>query len=278
MSLLKLLKKAFHAWMKDKAPRMGAALAFYTVFSLAPLLILVIAVGGLFFGESVAQTQIITQIAALIGQEGGQAVATLIEAARRPSSGVLATIIGILTLLIGSTGALVELQDGLNRVWKVRDDTGFAILLRQRLMSLALILGIAFLLLVSLVVSAIIAALGTFVSGHVPATEWFWHGSDFIVSCAVVTVLFAMIFKILPDTSVRWNDVWIGATATSILFTLGKFLMGLYIGKSAITSAYGAAGSFVVVLMWVYYSAVLLYYGAEFTKAYADAYGSRKDS
>jgi len=255
---------------------MGAALAFYTAFSLAPLLILIIALGGFLFGPARAEAQIIYQIRQLIGNQGAEAIRTLIDAARQPATGFFATAIGVFTLLIGATGALVELQDGLNRVWKVPEGTGgLGHLLFQRVASLTLVLAVAFLLLVSLVISATLAAVGTFLSGRYPLNELGWQGIDFFLSWGVITILFAMIYKILPETAIHWRDVWIGAAATSLLFVLGKFLVGLYIGKSAITSAYGAAGSFAVVLIWVYYSSLLLYYGAEFTKAYADRFGSR---
>lgn len=274
--VMKLLRQAFAKWMKDNALRMGAALSFYTVFSLAPLLIIVIAVSGIVFGQSVAQEQILNQIAQLIGAEGAQAVQALLVAARQQSSSHLPTVVSIMTLLVGATGALVELQDGLNRVWDVPEVTGrFMVIVLQRLISFALILCIAFLLLVSLVVSAMLSMVGTFLSGRLPGSSFFWQSADFILSWAVITMLFAIIYKILPDTSVHWRDVWMGSAVASVLFTLGKFFVGLYIGRSALASTYGAAGSFVVVLVWVYYSALLLYYGAEFTKVYAHRIGSQ---
>jgi len=254
---------------------MGAALSFYTAFSLAPLLILVITTCGLFFGRDTATREIIAQISQLIGHEGAESVQALLSATQRPVGGFFATTIGVGTLFIGATGALVELQDGLNRIWNAKEHGGFMTLLRQRLLSLALLIGIAFLLLVSLVFSAGISAVDTLLSGRYPISELFWHSTDILFSWLLITVLFAMIYKILPDTFIRWNDVWIGAAVASLLFTLGKFLVGLYIGKSAITLDYGTAASFVVVLIWVYYSTLLLYYGAEFTKVYADRFGSR---
>jgi membrane protein len=274
-TLVTLFKEAFQAWLKDEALRMGAALAFYTAFSLAPLLVLVVAVGGFLFNKSLIEDQIIFQMTTLMGRQGADMVHTLILAAHHPTSGILATLTGVLTLLIGATGALVELQDGLNRIWKVPESKNIWLpILTHRLLSLALILGIAFLLLVSLIISALFAAIGTFLSGRYPVNPLFWQGMDIAVSWCVITLLFAQIYKILPDALIRWNDVWIGAATASILFTVGKFLVGVYIVKSAMASTYGAAGSFVVLLVWVYYSSLLLYYGAEFTKVYADRFGS----
>ena len=255
---------------------MSAALAFYTVFSLAPILIVAIAIAGLVFGQKVALDQVIDQIQQLIGRQSAEAVQAMIEASVKPSSSIIATVIGVITLLVGASGALVELQEGLNRIWKVKAAGGMIYILKQRLTSLAFVAGIAFLLLVSLVISAGLSALGTLISHHLTAREALWQGTDFILSCFVITALFAMIFKTLPEAFIRWNDVWMGAAVTAVLFTTGKFLMGLYLGKGALTSTYGAAGSFAAVLMWVYYSALVLYFGAEFTKAYADRYGSRR--
>jgi membrane protein len=271
-----LIKQVISQGWRDEVPRMSAALAFYTVFSLAPILIVAIAIAGLVFGQKVALDQVVDQIQQLIGRQSAEAVQAMIEASVKPSSSIMATIIGVVTLLVGATGALVELQEGLNRIWKVKAAGGMIYILKQRLTSLAFVAGIAFLLLVSLVISAGLSALGTLISHHLTAREALWQGTDFILSCFVITALFAMIFKTLPEAFIRWNDVWMGAAVTAVLFTTGKFLMGLYLGKGALTSTYGAAGSFAAVLMWVYYSALVLYFGAEFTKAFADRYSSRR--
>jgi membrane protein len=271
-----LIKQVISQGWRDEVPRMSAALAFYTVFSLAPILIVAIAIAGLVFGQKVALDQVVDQIQQLIGRQSAEAVQAMIEASVKPSSSIMATVIGVITLLVGASGALVELQEGLNRIWKVKAAGGMIYILKQRLTSLAFVAGIAFLLLVSLVISAGLSALGTLISHHLTAREALWQGTDFILSCFVITALFAMIFKTLPEAFIRWNDVWMGAAVTAVLFTMGKFLMGLYLGKGALTSTYGAAGSFAAVLMWVYYSALVLYFGAEFTKAYADRYGSRR--
>jgi len=272
-----LIKQVISQGWRDEAPRVSAALAFYTVFSLAPILIVAIAIAGLVFGQKVALDQVVDQIQQLIGRQSAEAVQAMIEASVRPSSSIMATVIGVITLLVGASGALVELQEGLNRVWKVKAAGGLIYIIKQRLTSLAFVAGIAFLLLVSLVISAGLSAIGTLISHHLTAREALWQGTDFVLSCFVITALFAMIFKTLPEAFIRWNDVWMGAAVTAVLFTTGKFLMGLYLGKGALTSTYGAAGSFAAVLMWVYYSALVLYFGAEFTKAYADRYGSRRN-
>jgi len=273
-----LLKQTVYQWFDDQAPRMSAALAFYTVFSLAPILILAIAIAGFVFGQKSAQDQIVDQIQQIIGPQSAQAVQAMIESSMKPFSGLAAASIGILTLLTGATGALVELQEGLNRVWKVHTIDTVVHLIKQRLTSLTLVAGIAFLLLVSLVISAVLSIAGTFMRHQVTMQDALWHGMDLLISCIVMTALFAMIFKILPEVFIPWNDVWIGGVVTAALFTLGKFLMALYIAKGSLTSTYGAAGSFVAILMWVYYSALVLYFGAEFTKAYADRYGSRRSA
>jgi membrane protein len=276
MMIRALVKQSITQWFEDQVPRMGAALAFYTVFSLAPILIVAIAIASFVFGRQAAQDQIVDQIQQIIGSQSAETVKEMITASAKPSSGIAATLIGVVTLLIGATGALVELQEGLNRIWKVKTADNIFHLIQQRLTSLALVGGIAFLLLVSLVISAMLSIAGTVMRHHMAMREALWHGTDFVLSCIVLTALFAMIFKTLPELFIPWTDVWMGAMVTAALFTAGKFLMALYIGKGALTSTYGAAGSFVAVLMWVYYSALVLYFGAEFTKTYADRYGSRK--
>ena len=265
-----ILKEALVAWNEDRVPRLGAALAYYTLFSLAPLLMIVVAVASLVFGEQAAQGQIADEIKGLVGDKGADAIQAILQnAGARKSSGVVATVIGITTLLFGASGVFGELQDALNTIWGVKPKPGRGILgiVRSRFFSFAMVLGIVFLLLVSLVVSAALAAFGKFGGGTVPTP--LFHIVDLVVSIVVVAVLFATIFKILPDVRIAWRDVWIGAFATSVFFTFGKILIGLYLGRSSVGSAFGAAGSLVVVLVWIYYSAQILFLGAELTKAYA---------
>ena len=271
------IKEAFEDWSEDRASRLAAALAYYTIFSLAPLLIIAIAIAGLAFGREATQGQIVNQISGLIGAEGAEGIETLIESASKPSSGVIATAFGIIVLLIGASGFFGQLQDGLNTIWEVKPRPGRGILgiIKDRFLSFTMVLGVGFLLLVSLVISAGVVALGEFLGTFMPGTVIVGYILNVIISLLVTTLLFATIFKILPDVKISWKDVWIGAAATAFLFTVGKLLLGLYLAKANIASAYGAAGSLVVILVWVYYSAMILFLGAEFTQVYANRYGSR---
>ena len=272
-----LLKETFSGWNEDDAPRLAAALAFYTVFALAPLLVIVVAIAGLVFGEETARGQIIGQIEGLVGTASAEATQDLLEKISQPESGFIASAIGVATFLIGAWFVFGELQNALDAIWGVKPRPGRSILavLRERFVSFTMMLGIGFLLLVSLVISAALAGVSTFVGGLLREIEPVLHILNFIISFGVITVLFAMIYKILPDVQIRWNDVWIGAATTSLLYTIGKFLIGLYLGKSSVGSAYGAAGSLVIILVWVYYASQILFFGAEFTKVYAKKYGSR---
>lgn len=275
-SIFALLKQAFSEWLEEGVSRLGAALAFYTLFAIAPLFVIVLAIAGLWFGEEAARRELFGQVSGLVGTEGSEAVQALVSAADRPKAGAVATVSAVVTLFVGATGVFVQLQDALNFVWGVRRKPGRGLwhFVKNRLLSFAMIVGIGFLLLVSLVVSAAISALGGFLVGLLPAQEAIWQGLNFVVSFAVITLLFAMIFKVLPDVKIGWRDVWTGAIITALLFNAGKFLFGLYLGRSSIASAYGAAGSLVVVLMWVYYSAQILFFGAKFTQVYSNQYGS----
>ncbi len=273
-----LLKATFSEWSEDKASRLAAALAYYTVFSLAPLLIIAIAVAGMVFGQEAARGEIVAQIESVVGQQGAEAIQTMIaNAGQSTDGGIIATVIGLATLIFAATGAFAQLQDALNTVWEVSPETGSGVLgmIRTRFLSFTMILGIGFLLLVSLVISAALSAIGGFFGNLLPGYDILWQGVNFLISFGVTTLLFAMIFKVLPDVDIAWSDVWVGALVTALLFTLGKFLIGLYLGRSSVSSTYGAAGSFVVVLLWVYYSAQILLLGAEFTQVYANRYGSR---
>jgi len=273
-----LTKAAAASWMDDYAQSMGAALAYYTMFSIAPLLLIVISVAGLIFGADAARGEIVAQLRGLMGPQGAIAVQSLLEGASRPADSIPAMVLGAVLLLVGATSVFAELQDALDRIWRApkRLKTGVWTLLRARLLSFGLIMGIGFLLMVSLVVSAALAALGR---------RWGMFFSDwrllavlinFILSFLITTTFFALIYKLMPRVDVDWADVWIGAVVTSLLFTVGKSLISLYIGRSGVTSGFGAAGSLVVLLVWVYYSAQVFLMGAEFTWAYSITFGSRK--
>ena len=275
-----LFKEAGSAWLADNAPSLGAALAYYTIFSLAPVLIVVIAVAGLAFGRQAAEGEILQQIQALVGPAGAAMIQTIIQRADRPALGIIASALGLATVLVGASGAFVQLQDTLNQIWKVKckSESFWVSTLKKRSLSFGLVLGTGFLLLASLALSAGLAVVGTFTEQLLPIPAFLLESVNFLLSFAVITVLFAMIFKVLPDTEVAWGDVWIGAGVTALLFTIGKMLIGLYLGKSSVGSTYGAAGSLVVVLVWVYYSAQILLLGAEFTHVYANQRGSRAGS
>jgi membrane protein len=272
-----LLVKAVKAWVADYAPSMGAAISYYTVFSLAPLLVIVIALAGAFFGREAVQGLIVEQLSGLIGREGAALVENLVRASSDTDQGRIAGIISLFVLLVGATTVFAELQSALDRIWHVpaaKKPSGVMSVLRARLLSFGLILGLAFLLMISLVVSAGVAALGTWMSGMMPGWETMLHAINLLVSLSIATVLFAMIFKLMPSTPIDWRDVWVGALVTAVLFEVGKLLIGLYLGKSGVTESFAAAGSLVVLLAWVYYAAQIFLFGAEFTKAYADAHGS----
>lgn len=273
----RLMKDAASDWSRDRAPRLGAALAYYTVFSLVPFLVVVIAVIGLVFGEVAAQSAILSQIAELVGEQTAAAIKDMIQRANQPSTGLFATAVAVATLLIGASGVFGQLQDALNTVWGVEPKEGRGVwgFIKDRFLSFVAVLGTGFLLLVSLILSSALAAFGKWFGGLLPLPEAVLQLMNFALSFLVVTGLFALIFKLLPDAKVAWRDVWIGAALTSALFTIGKFALGVYLGKSNVASAYGATGSLVLVLLWVYYSAQILLYGAEFTQVYANRVGER---
>ena len=271
-----LFPETLKQWSEDKASRLAAALAYYTIFSIAPLLIIVIAIAGSVFGEEAARGEIVRQIEDLVGREGAQFLEIAIKNASRPQAGAIASVLSVVILLIGATGLFAELQDSLNTIWDVKAKPGRGIItiIRQRFLSFTMILGIGFLLLVSLVISAGLSALITYFSHVLPGIDSIWQMLNFILSFAITTVIFALIFKVLPDVRITWSDVLIGALLTSFLFVIGKFLLGQYIGRSTLGSAYGAAGSLVVIIAWVYYAAQILFFGAEFTQVYARRYGT----
>jgi membrane protein len=266
-----LFKKACLAWADDNAPSMGASLAFYTVFSLAPVLIIAISVAGLAFGQKAAESEFARQLQGLLGETGARAVQAILQSANRPALGIIASAFGIGILLVGASGAFVELQDALNKIWKVQGGSKSVWLraIRERFLSFGMVLGLGFLLLVSLVVSAALGAVGTFISPLLPWPVFMLEAANFLLSLGVIALLLAMIFKYLPDADVTWSDVWMGAAVASLLLTTGKALMGLYLARSTIASAYGAASSLVIILSWVYYSAQIVLFGAEVTHVYS---------
>jgi len=278
-SLWPLAKEAGSAWVDDFAPSMGAAIAYYTAFSIAPMLIIVIAIAGLVFGSEAAGGYIYAQLGALLGDQGAQTVQAMVESAQDTGEGILATAIGVALLVVSATTVFAELQTDLDRIWKApaaEKSEGFWGLIRSRLLSLGLVVSIGFVLMISLVVSAALAALGKWWGGIFGDFEWLLQLVNVVVSLAVTTLMFALMYKILPRVKIGWRDVWIGAFATSLLFTIGKFLVGLYLGKSDVVAGFGAAGSLAVLLLWVYYSAQIFLLGAEFTWVYAHRYGSRQ--
>jgi len=270
-----LLRATMSDWYEDRAQRIGAALAYYTIFALAPGLVIVMALAGLMLGPG-AESQIIEQIRDLIGKQGAAAIEATIRSARNETLGATGTALALIPLVFGLWGVFGELQDGLNTIWGVTPKPGRRIrdILKERFWSFAMVVGIGFVLLVSLVLSAWLAAVGTYVGSLLPAPATGLEALNFVISFVVITGSFALIFKLLPDVKIAWRDVWLGAAVTSLFFTVGKFLIGLYLGKSAVASAYGAAGSLVIIVVWVYYSAQILLFGAEFTKVWTKRRGS----
>jgi membrane protein len=273
-----LFKTACLAWADDNASSRGAALAFYTVFSLAPVLIIAVSVAGLAFGQKAAEGEFLRQLQGSVGVTGARAIQDIIQSADRPALGIVASVIGIGTLLAGASGAFVELQDALNKIWKVpHTSKGFWIsMIRERFLSFGLVLGLGFLLVVSLVVSAALAAVGNFIAPLIPWPISFWEAVNYLLSLGVIALLLAVIFKLLPDADVAWRDVWIGAAVASLLLTTGKALIGAYLARSTVASAYGAASSLIIILTWVYYSAQIVLFGAEITHVYSRQLGSRR--
>ena len=272
-----LLKEAWSAWLEDHAASLGAALAFYMIFSLAPVLMVAIAVAGLAFGRRAAEGEVLRQIQSLVGETGARAVQAIIQNANRPTLGVIAATIGIVAVLVGASGAFVELQDALNTIWRVprRRESIWVGAIRKRFWSFGLVLCTGLLLMLSLVSSAALGAMGKLTEHLLPKPVFLVEAVDFLLSFGAITLLLAMIFKFVPDTEVAWSDVWIGAALASLLFTIGKALIGFYLVRSTVASAYGAAASLVILLVWIYYSAQILLLGAEVTHVYAGKHGSR---
>lgn len=266
-----IFKAAGTNWMADRADQLGAALAFYSILSIAPLLIVAIAIAATVFGEDAARGELVSQIQEMVGTEGAQAVQSILQHAHRPGAGVLAMTLGVTTLLLGAGGVFAQLQSSLNRIWGVAPKPGRGIrgVVRDRLLSLAMVLGAGFLLLVSLAMSTVIAGMTQYLSAQLPGASVLWQRGNDVVSFLLITLILALVYRYLPDAKVTWRDVLVGAPLTALLFTVGKLLIGLYLGRSALGSAYGAAGSFVVLIVWIYYSSQILFFGAELTRAYA---------
>ena len=274
-----LFKQTITEFSEDKVPRLGAALAYYTIFALAPLLLIVIAIAGLAFGHDAAQSRIFAQMKGALGPATAGGIQQMVtNAGKSKSGGTIATIVGVITLILGASGVFGQLKDALNTIWDVEPKKGGGILalIKGRFLSFAMVFGIGFLLLVSLVMDTAIAAVGMYAKNNLPGGEALWHIAELGLSFCVVTVLMAMIFRLLPDLKIEWRDVWLGGALTSLLFVLGKFALGIYFARSAVGSSFGAAGSLVIVLLWVYYSAQILLFGAEFTQVYARSHGSLK--
>lgn len=274
----KLLKETAIEWDKDNAPRLGAALSYYTVFSLAPLLVVALAIAGLVFGKEAVQGELFLQLKGLLGEQSAKTIETLIANAWKPESNVFAAAVGILTLIIGGTAVFTELRAVLNQVWDVVPQklSGVLAYLKNRLLSFAMIAAIGFLLLISLLVNTALAAISAYFSDRIPLPGFAWQFMYALASYLMIALLFAAIFKVLPDEKIAWRDVWVGACITSFLFAIGKFLIGLYLGKTSFGSAYGASGSLVIIMLWAYYSSLIVIFGAEFTQVFSKYFGSRR--
>jgi membrane protein len=277
-ALWTVLKRALTGWWNDNVPHLGAALSYYTLFSLAPILVVAMSIAGLVFGPEAVRGEIVGQIDGLVGHEGAVAVQAMLEGAAKPSSSIPATVIGIITFFLGATGAFLELQTALNAIWRVKPKASGSFLralLIDRFISFGLVVAVGFLMLTSLLVSAGLAALHSYMGRAFPGGGALWEALNVLVSLGVITLLFAMVYKVLPDVELTWSDVWVGSLVTAGLFTVGKLLIGLYLGTSALASSYGAAGSVIVLLVWVYYSAQIVLLGAEFTREYVKEFGRR---
>ena len=278
-----LLSDSLDQWSKHNAPRLGASLAFYSLLSLAPLLLVLVSIVGIVFGHTAAQRDTIQQVQALVGPAAGKAVAAFLEGSQNKAHGIIATVIGLITLLMSASGVLIELRDALNTIWEVKTPsaTGFRMVtsfIKDRLFSFAIVLSIGFLLIISLVITTWISALAALSASIVPWQAVIMHIANSVASFIVISGLFAAIYKIMPDVRIEWRDVILGGAVTSLLFTLGKLILGFYLGRASYASTYGAAASIVVLIAWVYYSAQIFFLGAEFTKAFATRYGSHPQS
>ena len=276
-TISKLLKETFQEWQQDKVSRLAAALAYYTVFSITPLLVIAIAIAGAVFGQEAAKGEIVSQINGLVGDQGAKAIEVALANADQPNISGAASLISIAILLLGASGVFAQLQEALNTIWniKAKPNGGIWEFIRKRLLSFGMVLAIGFLLLVSLLVSAALSGIGKFETSILPGFTLIWQIINFAISFGFITLLFGLIYKYLPDAKIKWDDVIVGAIITALLFTFGKFIIGLYLGRGSLGSAYGAAGSLVIFLAWVYYSAQILLFGAEFTQVYARKFGKK---
>lgn len=274
-SVVKLATETFNDWMEDKALRLAAALAYYSIFSIAPLLVIAVSLAGLVFGPEAVRGQLDDQLQSVIGTQAAKAVQSMVQSAAKTEQGWLGAITGFVILMVGASGVFGQLKDALNTIWEVRvkPSPGVAAFVRERLLSFGMVLVIGFLLLTSLALTTAIASLNKFLGSFLGIPEAAWAALAFALSFALVTVLFALIFKVLPDAKVRWRNVWVGAVVTAFLFEIGKFGLGYYLGRESTASTYGAAGSVVLLLLWVYYASCILLFGAEFTQVYAKATG-----
>jgi membrane protein len=265
------IKETANDWLEDDASRLAASLAYYSLLSLAPLLVIIVAIAGFFFGADAARGRIAGELATVVGAEPAAGIQSVLASAHSPSRGIVSMAVGIVTLFVGASGVFGELQSSLNQIWGVKPKPGRGIWgeLRSRFLSFTMVLGVAFLLLISLVISSLLSAIGTRFSQALPGGEALWQVVNFAFSLGSITALFALIFKYIPDAEIKWRDVWLGAVATAGLFTVGKVLLGLYLGKAAVGSSYGAAGSLIALVVWVYYAAQILFLGAEFTSVQA---------
>jgi len=281
-SIWRLLKETVDEWQQDKVDRMAAALAYYTLFSIAPLLVIAVAVAGAVFGQEAARGEVVTQIQGLLGKAGAEVVQTALANTQNPQAGngIVPTLISTLVLIFGASGVFVQLQDSLNTVWNVEvsSKAGVKAVVRKRIFSFAMVITIGFILMISLVVSAGLAALSTFTNQLFPVLASLWRLLNLGISLGTFTFLFALIYKYIPDIKITWRDVLIGAAFTSVLFSIGKELLGLYLGNGAFGSTYGAAGSLVTMLAWIYYSVQIMLFGAEFTQVYTRKYGSHRST
>ena len=275
VAIWNLLRETYKEWKEDNASRLAAALSYYTAVSIAPMLVLLVTALGWFYGDESARMELNSRLQGIVGPQAAEVIQAVIEGADQPDAASVAGILSILTLLWGASNVFVQLQDSLNTIWGVelKPNAGFMATIRERFLSFGMILVIGFLLLVSLILSAILSAFSGALRDFLPGMDFLWQVVSFVVSFGVTTLLFALIYKVLPDVEIGWRDVWMGATVTALLFTVGKWLLGIYLGYSSTSSAYGAAGSLVVLLIWIYYSAQIFLFGAEYTQVYAYTYG-----
>ena len=273
----RLLQETFKEWQADKASRIAAALAYYTVFSLSPMLVIAIAIAGAFFGQQAAQDQIVEQLTGLVGEDGVKPVMMALNNISQPKIRGVASLISIGVLLPGASGIFAQLQDALNTVWKVKPQPGqgAALFIRKRISSFLMVLAIGFLLILSLILSAAVSTISMYQIDFLPGSAILWENLDFIVSLGLMTFIFCLMFKYVPDVKIAWKDVFVGSVITAVLFLFGKFLLGVYLSRGSLGSAYGAAGSLIVLLAWIYYSAQIILLGAEFTQVYTRMYGSK---